>query len=191
MSKAPNEFAALNLERMEGRDVPAASVALQGQALMITSNAAADVVVVTQEGNRVQVAVNGQVQESFARSQVDVVVFDGGGGDDVFFNATNRNSVALGGDGNDTLVTVAGDNFLFGGAGNDILVGGSGTDVLLGEAGRDTLFGGPGRDILLGGPGRDVFFGGIDPRDTFNDATPAELNNGGNGGDDDDDGDDD
>jgi len=43
---------------------------------------------------------------------------------------------AVGGDGDDTLIGNALDNFLSGGLGNDELFGGGGSDVLLGEIGR-------------------------------------------------------
>ncbi len=180
------------LERMEGRDVPAASVTLQGQALLIASDNRADVVLVATAGDQILVSVNGQVQAPIARSAVQVVMFDGGAGRDTFVNFSNIPTIGFGGNGNDILVGGSGANVLLGGNGNDILVGGVGNDILVGESGRDTLFGGPGVDIVFGGEGRDDFPGGRDMNDGFNDG----FNDGGNdgfndGGDDDDDDDDD
>ncbi|MGL5083495.1 MAG: beta strand repeat-containing protein [Microcoleaceae cyanobacterium] len=56
----------------------------------------------------------------------------------------------------------AGDDTLVSGAGNDYLFGGTGTDFLIAEAGDDTLQGGynssAGGDVLTGGEGSDRFF---------------------------------
>jgi hypothetical protein len=64
--------------------------------------------------------------------EVELVVVDGGAGDDI-----------LSGD--------AGNNILLGGAGNDQLMGGGGRDLLIGGLGSDTLLGSDGDDILIGG----------------------------------------
>lgn len=48
-----------------------------------------------------------------------------------------------------------GDDLIAGLGGNDRLQGQSGNDVLLGGSGNDDLNGGPGRDILVGGRGAD------------------------------------
>ncbi len=64
-----------------------------------------------------------------------------------------------GGDGNDLIVESAGDNWLIGGDGNDRLVGGIGNDILLGGLGNDILSSSLGRNLLIGGEGRDYLFG--------------------------------
>jgi len=96
---------------------------------------------------------------------------------------TNRKDFLEGGEGNDTIFGLAGDDLLAGGAdpgsgikknyrsGNDILLGGSGNDFLVGDTdplfpgfkqdvGKDRLLGGSGNDTLDGGRGVDKMFGG-------------------------------
>jgi glycerophosphoryl diester phosphodiesterase len=57
----------------------------------------------------------------------------------------------------DTLVGTNGDDVLVSYAGNDSLIGGTGDDWLYGGDGNDTLVGGSGYDFLSGGAGNDVF----------------------------------
>jgi len=68
--------------------------------------------------------------------------------------------VLVGGNGDDTLRGLAGDDSLTGNAGDDTLDGGNGNDTLLGGAGNDTLDGGNGKDLLDGGAGNDTLDGG-------------------------------
>jgi Ca2+-binding RTX toxin-like protein len=90
---------------------------------------------------------------------------------------TLGNNTISGSDGNDSIVTGSGADFLQGGSvaatagldvgfgddtiiaggGNDYLFGGSGQDVLFGEADNDTLQGSTEQDTLVGGAGADVF----------------------------------
>ena len=65
-----------------------------------------------------------------------------------------------GGEGNDVLMGMGGDDHLSGGAGNDVLFGGAGNDTLLGGHGNDVLLGGSGNDTLTGGAGNDILIGG-------------------------------
>jgi len=94
----------------------------------------------------------------------------------VLFDTLGDNTIS-GSDGNDSIVTGSGADFLQGGSvaasaqldvgfgddtliaggGNDYLFGGSGSDVLFGEIGDDTLQGGTGGDTLVGGEGVDIF----------------------------------
>jgi Ca2+-binding RTX toxin-like protein len=94
----------------------------------------------------------------------------------VLFDTLGDNTIS-GSDGNDSIVTGSGADFLQGGSvaaaatfdvgfgddtliaggGNDYLFGGAGSDVLFGEDGDDTLQGGTQRDTLVGGEGADVF----------------------------------
>lgn len=94
----------------------------------------------------------------------------------VLFDTLGDNTIS-GSDGNDSIVTGSGADFLQGGSvaaaagvevgfgddtlisggGNDYLFGGSGQDVLFGEADNDTLQGGSNNDTLVGGAGADVF----------------------------------
>ncbi|NES43863.1 calcium-binding protein [Moorena sp. SIO2C4] len=95
-------------------------------------------------------------------TDAQLVVFDGGEGDDSLDGSKAvLPLVAIGGNGNDTLIGGAGDDLLRGDAGNDYLVGGDGDDNLLGDAGDDTLIGGNGNDNLVGGGGDDILISGV------------------------------
>jgi Ca2+-binding RTX toxin-like protein len=62
-------------------------------------------------------------------------------------------AVLRGGWGNDLIAAAAGRNtVLLGGAGDDVLIGSTGRDLLFGGLGADQLSGGSGDDILHGGP---------------------------------------
>ncbi|MFI0779406.1 calcium-binding protein [Streptomyces sp. NPDC021212] len=127
----------------------------------------------------------GEGNDSVKISGGDVNV-DGGAGDDTITGA----SVAVGGDGSDTIshatnangnagndtitesfAVWAGDgddivigddvaNEIYGGPGNDYLDGAGNDDSIDGEEGDDTIKGGPGNDYLFGGPGQDSIDGG-------------------------------
>jgi Ca2+-binding RTX toxin-like protein len=158
-------FAPLQLEALERRNVPTASVSLQGQVLTIQGDDTADTVVVVQTRNNI--VVLGTVQAAsggmstmpliFSRSSVQSIFFDGAGGNDIFVNATSLPSIALGGAGDDILVGGRGHDVLIGGDGNDILVGGRGNDTLIGGTGNDQLFGQQGKNVMMGGTGQDTF----------------------------------
>ena len=72
------------------------------------------------------------------------------------------NDVLSGNEENNTLVSLAGYDELYGRDGNDNLQGGDGGDSLYGGLGNDFLRGGSGADVLDGGEGRDS----IDYRDS-------------------------
>jgi Ca2+-binding RTX toxin-like protein len=157
------------LERLECREVPAANVALQGQMLVITGDGANDTVFISEASGQLFVNVNGQIQAPLARTAVQLISFDGGGGNDIFVNTTSAFAIALGGTGADILVGGSGGNFLLGGSGNDVLVGGVGNDTIVGDTGNDIVFGGPGVDIVFGGSGRDIRMDDDRLHDAFDD----------------------
>jgi Ca2+-binding RTX toxin-like protein len=74
--------------------------------------------------------------------------FDGRGG--------VQASVVDAGQGNDTLLGGASDDWLTGVSGNDSLAGGAGDDLLDGFDGNDTIRGGAGADTMYGGTGTDL-----------------------------------
>ena len=86
---------------------------------------------------------------------------DGLGGDD-WISSGYGDDVARGGDGNDTVEGDAGDDTLHGEAGNDSLSGGAGSDSVMGHDGDDHLWGDDGDDSLVGGEGNDTLMGGAD-----------------------------
>jgi Ca2+-binding RTX toxin-like protein len=97
------------------------------------------------------------------------VEFGGGGGNDVFTNASAARSNVFGGDGNDLLVGGsnvdrmygdAGNDTIYGGDGNDAIYGGLGDDRLNGQNGADELYGQWGNDLIWGNAGGDYLYGG-------------------------------
>ncbi len=97
---------------------------------------------------------NGQTHAhvaSYRASDVDLVHFVGGDGNDDFRNNTSIRSYAYGGNGND---------FMRGGADRDLMYGQAGHDNMYGDSGNDYLSGGDGNDNMWGGAGRDYFNGG-------------------------------
>ncbi|MEP4196907.1 MAG: Ig-like domain-containing protein [Aliishimia sp.] len=87
----------------------------------------------------------------------------GGDGDDVMIGL-GGNDILHGQDGNDTLTGSGGDDILNGGDGDDIIDGVGGRDTLNGGAGNDMLTGDVGVDTINGGEGLDDIFGnfGVD-----------------------------
>jgi len=77
------------------------------------------------------------------------------------FTGGNKNDNVLGLGGNDTLSGGGGNDKLNGGDGNDTLIGGSGNDKLTGGLGDDTMIGGDGDDTLDAIDGTDDADGGI------------------------------
>jgi Ca2+-binding RTX toxin-like protein len=85
---------------------------------------------------------------------------------------SSDNDVMVGGDGDDRIMGMAGDDTVDGGDGNDQLWGNSGNDAIDGGAGQDKLAGGAGNDVLNGGAGDDNIRG-----DSGNDVIVADDGN--------------
>ncbi len=113
---------------------------VQGDRLVVSSDAAADTITLTVVGGAI--AVNGAGTALNAGANAEIVV-NGGGGADVV------NASAL-------LATDYDELTLNGGEGDDILTGGIDNDAIRGDAGGDRLIGFRGGDVLLGGEGDDV-----------------------------------
>jgi hypothetical protein len=77
-------------------------------------------------------------------------------GDD-YFRAGTLSATISGGDGRDTLIGSAWDDWLAGDDGNDTLRGEAGFDFLEGGDGNDLLNGGSGGDEMSGGTGNDTY----------------------------------
>lgn len=71
------------------------------------------------------------------------------GGNDVFYNLTDMESYARGGNGDDTMYGGGHEDQFLGGNGSDLLFGGNGNDTLYGGSGSDTIWGGNGVDLLI------------------------------------------
>lgn len=102
---------------------------------------------------------------------------DGRDGNDTIVSGALSDTL-FGGAGNDRLVAGAGADHLHGGAGNDVLIGGGGRNRLWGEAGHDRLEGGAGGDRLAGGTGRDTLSGGAGNDRLQGDADKDRLSGG-------------
>ncbi len=157
--------------------------------MTITTSGDDDNAVVSREGTRHVVRVNGRQQEIDAA--VTRIVFSGGAGNDslvvtqdvaaeVEFNGGIGNDrlthagsgrvTARGDEGNDSLEGGSGPDVLHGGNGVDTLVGGGGDDRLHGEGGNDYIRGGDGNDQAWGGSGNDTISGGAGNDDLYGDA---------------------
>jgi Ca2+-binding RTX toxin-like protein len=128
---------------------------------VIDTNAANDIVTVTQSGTSISVTIGGETTV-FDIADVDEIDVALGSGNDVVVIGSNITVPVTidGGDGNDFLAGGGGPSTLIGGLGNDILWGAAGDDTLLGGDGNDDLFGGGGNDALVGGFGNDIVTGG-------------------------------
>jgi Ca2+-binding RTX toxin-like protein len=159
MNAINNQFQP-KLEVLEDRYVPtitATGLTADG-VLAIVGSAKADIVVVSENGNQINVASENGVVKSFDASKVKSIIITTGDSADVIVNATNRLAIIYAGNGDDFVAGGSGTDIIFGGTGNDYLFGQGGSDVLYGEDGNDTLVGGGGQDWLYGGYGVDAFY---------------------------------
>ena len=94
-------------------------------------------------------------------ASVEEVHVEGGtGGNKLLAVAFSGPVMLTGGDGDDRIVSGAGNDLLQGAKGRDQLVAGTGNDELRGGPGDDELRSGDGNDELLGGRGDDAYVGG-------------------------------
>ena len=74
----------------------------------------------------------------------------------------SRANVVRGGYGDDSIGTLAGDDYVYGNQGADSMSGGSGGDFVYGGQDDDWLYGNQGSDYLYGNLGADLLYGGQD-----------------------------
>jgi Ca2+-binding RTX toxin-like protein len=153
-------------EKLENRRMfsVTASVDVNADILTIVGNEAADSVRVLKTNAttvRVEDLTTAQVFD-FLASEVSSIRFEGAAGNDRFElvagTGTRRLNVpvtALGGIGNDTMISAGGDDRLEGEAGSDSLVSGDGADSLFGGTQNDVIDAGAGDDFVDGGAGAD------------------------------------
>lgn len=88
---------------------------------------------------------------------------NGWNGDDLIcvkMSASGYGANIDGGNGDDTIITYSGENFVYGGADNDSILSNSADHVLDGEDGHDTIYMGRHADVFVyGGDGHDKIFG--------------------------------
>ena len=158
------------------------NISVVNNELRINGTVGRDDIVVTQNGNTLEVDASGDCFESFALQDINRVVINGFGGVDTIRVDAAVATLINGGSGADeifggTLVNVIfggpGADTIYGGPLNDTLNAGRGQDTVFGFAGDDTIIGGDASDTLNGGTGNDELLGGLGA-DTLN----------GNGGDD-------
>ncbi|MCH2180058.1 MAG: hypothetical protein MK106_14770 [Mariniblastus sp.] len=155
--------AAFDYRRLETRQLLAVSVSLDGDGLLtILGDTNGNHVTITDidNGQQVQVDVNGQGQYFYPIGALNQIKFHGGNGDDYFENQTNLDADAKGHADNDTLIGGGGNDRINGGPGNDVLSSPSGSNTLIGGHGDDLIEGGSGYDHALGGYGNDTILGG-------------------------------
>ncbi len=99
---------------------------------------------------------------------------DGLGGDDLICGAGGHDAL-YGGPGDDKIEGLWGDDHLDGGDGHDVLFGRAGDDVLIGGAGGDTILAGYDDDQVLGTEGHDDIRGSLG--DDFILETPGDIDN--------------
>ncbi len=149
-------------EELEPRIVlTAGTVGVDDGVLSIQGTANDDTIVVTETAS--DFVVRASFLESvqlFPKGSVDVIVANGGAGDDnIVATSINKDVTLRGDDGNDRLFGGNGSDRIQGGSGHDIIYGNVGNDELFGGSGHDCVFGGAGNDILVGADGVDVLYG--------------------------------
>ncbi|MGI2034674.1 DUF5801 repeats-in-toxin domain-containing protein [Rhizobium panacihumi] len=95
-------------------------------------------------------------------SGTDPIYIDGGAGADFLQGSNAQADHIVGGDGDDWISGLGGDDRLEGGNGADTIWGGDGNDRINGGSGDDILYGDAGEDRIYGSDGNDEIHGGAD-----------------------------
>lgn len=124
-------------------------------ALVIGGTAGKDVlnVILNADKTGVIVKATNKVLGTFDLADItgSIIVNSFGSNDKITIAAEiTKNTLLIGGAGNDTLAGGGGADRLQGDAGNDVLLGRGGDDSLRGDSGKNTLSGGGGIDTLIG-----------------------------------------
>lgn len=125
---------------------------------------------VSASGSNLTVTINGVSQTILYSPNVDVILIDGGLGNDsiTIGSSVQADVIIYGGAGNDTIqYSGTGSATIYGDEGDDVITGGGQADLIYGGPGADTIYGLAGDDIIDGGAGNDTLLDGGAGNDTF------------------------
>jgi Ca2+-binding RTX toxin-like protein len=117
--------------------------------------------VILQAGNTGTVNGGAENDSIHAVGAVGSMQLFGGAGADIFNTTSTANAqTIIGGldssDGNDTVLTAGGADWVFGNGGNDTVNAGGGNNTVIGGFGNDSIFTVAGADLALGNQGNDT-----------------------------------
>ena len=150
----------VNYQGLEDRRLLAVTAFQNEGQVVVRGDGFANEAIVEQVSDQLQVTFGSGEAFAFNFGGVSSVRFVGAGGDDVFTNLTNLDTIAAGGNGNDRITTGGGNDRIFGGDGNDIITTSGGNNLLNGFTGNDTINGGSGIDTIFSFDGNDIIDAG-------------------------------
>lgn len=192
-----NRAASFVIENLESRCLLSASIVAKptGDSLLVRGTDRADSITVglNADTSKIDVSINGVVQQ-FDKATLTSIVINGGGGADaitideangllpfgVLVNGGGGSDNIKGSSLGDTLNGGGGLDNIIGNGGNDVIYGNAGNDYLWGNDGGDTIYGADGRDAIFAGAGDDVAFGN-GGADTIDTGTGNDYSDGGGG----------
>ena len=150
-------------------DDSGSNVRLENGTLFVQGTINSDSIELSRDFNSVRVELNNQVFVAPSSLTNDIDIDSASGNDFIFAeDGFPLPMVVQTGNGNDTVKTGTGDDFISGGNGNDSLrgtrgddtiEGGNGNDTLEGQLGNDFINGGVDEDSITGNDGNDTLFG--------------------------------
>ncbi len=192
-----NRAASFALENLESRCLLSAAIVARptGDSLVVRGTNRADTITVglNADTSKIDVSINGVVQQFDKATVTSIVISSGGGSDQIKVNETNGvlpvGVFANGGGSSDYINGSSLGDTLYGGDSSDYINGNGGDDLINGKAGNDYLWGGDGNDTLIGADGRDGIFAGDGDdtsyggggADSINSGTGSNYANGGGG----------
>ena len=154
------------------------STFLDDDRLVINATVNDDTITLTDNGDFVDVNINGVVEQFSSADFTQFRIIAGPGNDILDATATTKRVFARLMGGNDQFLGTLGDDTIQGGGGRDTVVGNGGDDNLSTGSGSDEIFGNDGADRLRGGNGRDLLEGDAGS-DTVSGGGGADIINGG------------